>query len=204
MISKGQDWGRRAVVPVDVVVCTDDAAAGAVVAAARGRSEDMVPVLLTGGDLHRTLGGVSGPSVGVGDEATQVSCDVGEVLVDGQLHWFVAHLVIGGPWWLRPTTVVANAAFWRSANMAPRAHPGDGKLDMIEARLALRQRLLSRRRLRSGSHIPHPDISTSRWENNQLDLGPRGDRVSLDGVAMGRAHRLVVRVEPSALVVYVG
>jgi len=204
VISKGQDWGRRAVVPADVVVCTDDAAAGAVVAAARGRPEDIAPVLLTGGDLHRTLGGGSGPTVGVGDEATRVSCDIGEVLLDGKLRWFVAHLVIGGPWWARPTTVVANAAFWRSANVAPRAHPGDGKLDMVEARLALRQRLLSLRRLRSGSHTPHPDISTSRWENHQLDLGPRGDRVSLDDVPVGRVDRVVVRVEPSALVVYVG
>ncbi len=204
MISKGQDWGRRAIVPADVVVCADDAAAAAVVIAARGRPQDMPPVLLTGGDLHRTLGGGTRPTIGVGDEATRVSCDVGEVLLDGKLRWFVAHLVIGGPWWARRTTVVANAAFRRSANVAPRAHPGDGKLDMIEARLVLRQRLLSLPRLRSGTHIPHPDINTSRWENHQLDLGPRGDRVSLDGVRMGRVHRVVVRVEPSALVVYIG
>jgi hypothetical protein len=203
VISKGRDWGRRAIVPPDVVVCSDDAGAGAVVAAARGRPDDIAPVLLTGGDLHRTLGGGPGPTVGVGDEATRVCCDVGEVLLDGKLHWFVAHLVIGGPWWVRSTSVVANAAFLRSANVAPRAHPGDGKLDLIEARLALRQRLLSLRRLRSGTHVPHPDINTSRWENHQIDLGPHGDRVSLDGVRVGRVHRIVVRVEPSALAVYV-
>ncbi len=204
MISKGQDWGRRSIVPADVVICADDAAAAAVVAVARGRPEDTAPVLLTGGDLHRTLGGRTGTTSRVGDEATQVRCDVGEVLLDGTLHWFVAHLVIGGPWWARPTTVVANAAFWRSANVAPRAHPGDGKLDVIQARLPMRQRLLSLRRLRSGLHVPHPDIAVSRWENGQLDLGARGNRVTLDGRPVGRVRQVVVRVEPSALVVYVG
>ncbi|MGB1824394.1 MAG: hypothetical protein ACPHO9_07420, partial [Ilumatobacteraceae bacterium] len=47
---------------------------------------------------------------------------------------------------------------------APRAHPGDGLLDVVEVSdaMPLRQRWMALRRSRTGTHLPHPHISMTR------------------------------------------
>jgi diacylglycerol kinase family enzyme len=55
-----------------------------------------------------------------------------------------------------------------------------------------------RSRLHHGSQLPHPRITERRVSAWQLEL-PRALPVHLDGVPMGAARRLSVRVEPDAL-----
>jgi diacylglycerol kinase family enzyme len=128
--------------------------------------------------------------------------DLGSVLVDGRLHWFVAHLVARRSW-LRGRVLVAMNAQWLGAwDLAPRGHPDDGHLDVTDGDPSLGQRLKARRRLVTGTHLPHPDLQHRRVEAVQADLRPPLD-VFLDGEELGRAAHLSIRVEPDALTVVV-
>lgn len=201
-VERGRDWGTPGPLPDDGLVVRSDAEARAVVERAR-RANQPVPTLgLLGGDLCRTLGGTGNEDRLRGPEAMTLPVDLGAVLVDGRMHWFVAHLVARRSWWRGRVLVAMNAQWLRDWDLGPRAHPGDGLLDVSDGDLALRERWLARRRLPTGTHLPHPGISTSRVPAFQADLDPALD-VWLDGDLIGRARTLSVRVEPDALTVVV-
>ena len=131
----GADWGEAGEIPADAATASNDAAAGEIVADARRANRPIPAVVLTGGDLARTLGVAQ---AGVGEAAaasagTRVVVDVGAALIDGRLHWFVAHLVARRSWWRGRLLVAANASFIDRWNAAPRSHPGDGRLDVFDA-----------------------------------------------------------------------
>ena len=204
----GADLGALGTIPAEARRVADDAAAAEVVAEARRAGRPVPPVVLAGGDLARTFGLVAASAQnaaapGAGEEAgVRVSVDVGAALVDGLLHWFVSHLVARRSWWRGRLLVVANASFVGQWNVAPRAHPGDGRLDTFDARPSLAVRLAARRRLPAGTHVPHPDIVQRRVAAAQFDFDPALD-VRLDGHRVGRATTLSVRVEPAALEVWI-
>lgn len=227
-IARGRDWGEVGPIPEGAVTAATDAEAAAVVAAARRAGAPAPPVVLTGGDLARTLGVIGPPpesaDPGAADRRTErpgpgaadrrtgradpgpaagtcVRVDAGAALVDGRLCWFVAHLVARRSWWRGRVLVVANAAFMGSANVAPRAHPGDGRLDVLDADLRLGARIRAKSRLAAGAHVPHPDITQRRVAAAQFDLDPALD-VHGDGLRLGRAAAVSVRVEPAALEVW--
>ena len=217
----GADYGTAGEIPPGAVAADSDVAAGRIVAEARRANRAIPPVVLTGGDLARTLGVATGgdearkPGVETGRRAeaarsvaprggtgVRVPADVGAALVDGRLHWFVAHLVARRSWWRGRLLVAANASFIGGWNAAPRSHPGDGRLDVFDADPPLAVRLAARRRLPSGSHVPHPQITQRRITAAQYDLDPALD-IYLDGVRLGRARTLSLRVEAGALNVWV-
>jgi hypothetical protein len=218
-IERGAAWGRAAPLPAGGVVVRSDAEARAVVERAR-RAGTPVPVLgLLGGDLCRTLGGRGDEARLRSPEATTVPCDLGSVLVDGRLHWFVAHAVLRRSWWRGRVVAVMNAEWFgprrrggertgrrrggeRSWDVAPRAHPGDGLLDVLDADLGLGDRWKARARLPTGTHVPHPGIRTSRTAALLVDASPALD-VWLDGERIGRAAAVAVRIEPDALTIVV-
>jgi diacylglycerol kinase family enzyme len=73
-----------------------------------------------------------------------------EVDVDGE-PWFAGHAT---------TVVVANGQFLRGADLVPRGHPGDGRLEVQVYALRRGERRSMRRRLTTGTHLPHPRIRT--------------------------------------------
>ena len=185
------------------MVRSDGEAREALEAARRDRRP--FPVLgLLGGDLCRTLGGR-------GDEArfrdgavTLATVDVGEVLLDGRVRFFVAHAVVRGrSWWRGPITAAMNAQYLGRWDVAPRAHPGDGLLDVLEvgAELGAGERWKARRRLPSGTHVPHPKIAVRRLAALQLDV--EGRQVWLDGARQPSAQALSIRLQPDAVTVAV-
>ena len=195
-VERGRDWGGRGIVPADAVVAASNAELRAVITAAR-RADGPIPhVALVGGDLCRTLGGRG--EVVPGGTGSRVVVDIGSVLLDGRLHWFAAHLVARSPigigrWW-----VAANAAYHGSWNLAPRAHPGDGLLDVLDADLRPAAQIAAWRRLGRGDHVPHPDIDYRRLPAVQTTFD-RPLTVRLDGEVIGRVRNLSVRIEPEAL-----
>ncbi len=191
-VHRNRDWGALGMVPEDARTATSNADLLKLL----GDLDSDSVVALTGGDLFRTLGGQGRACPG--SEAAMVDVDVGEVLVDGRLHRFVSHLVVRpsrhpGRWW-----VAANAAHRGGWNVAPRAHPGDGQLDVLEASLSLGQALRAWRRLRLGMHVPHPDIREERTTATQVGFDGSA-RAWLDGMPIGRVDRLSLRVQPGAL-----
>lgn len=204
-IAKGQPYGAPGPLPEGAVVVRSDAEARQVVEDARRERRPLPTLGLLGGDLCRTLGGGRhGPG---GEDHLRTSggvcfpVDLGEVLLDGRIHLFVAHLVARSRLWTR-AVVAMNAQFVGDWNLGPRAHPGDGLLDTYDVRLRPGQLLAVRARLRHGAHLPHPGITERRASAVTVEL-EQPLPVRLDGVAVGPARRVAVRVEPDALQVVV-
>ncbi|MDQ3570669.1 MAG: hypothetical protein M3396_08645 [Actinomycetota bacterium] len=205
-IKKGQSWGKPGSLPDGGVVVRSDADARTVLEEARRRGRPYPPLGLLGGDLWRTLGGTGNEARLRSHQATTFTVDVGQVLVDGSLHLFVAHLVARTRLWTR-ALVVMNAQWLTTQagghwNLGPRAHPGDGLLDVYRVRLGVADLPRVRRRLHHGAHLPHPGIKEQRTTAVQTDVG-RPLPVRLDGVDIGRGRALSVRVELDALTVVV-
>jgi hypothetical protein len=201
----GVDFGEEGDIPPDAAIAGSDAAAGRIVAEAYRAGRPVPPVVLAGGDLARTLGMVEGrhaSSTPVAGTGARFEVDVGAALVEGRLGWFVAHLVARRSWWRGRLLVAANASFMGRWNAAPRSHPADGRLDVFDASPPLSVRLAARRRLPSGTHVPHPDITQRRIAAAQYEFAPNLD-VYLDGERLARARTLSLRVEPGALEVWI-
>ena len=202
-IRRGEQWGTSGRLPSNGVVVATDAAIGRLVEASRRDGADPAPVGLLGGDLCTTLGG-RGDEARLGtDDAARVTVDVARVVLDdGAPQYFVAHLIARRRWWFGRTVAVMNAAWLGSWNVAPRAHPGDGRLDVIDARLSFADRCKARRRLPLGTHLPHPSISVQRVRGIDL-VFDKPTVIRLDGRPVGAATRVRVDVEPDALAVVV-
>ncbi len=201
-LSRGQSWGAPGALPASGVVVTSDAEAAEVVRRARAAGRP-VPVLgLLGGDLCRTLGGLGDERRLRSEDAMTFPVDLGRAEVDGSSHLFVAHLVARGPWWRGRAWVAMNAAWLGDWNLGPRAHPGDGLLDVVDLRVPAGQRRMMRRRLPMGAHVPHPAVVEHRVPAASVELErPLG--VHLDGRPLGPGRRLRVEVEPDAIRVVV-
>lgn len=200
-IAKGEPWGTAGALPPHGVVVRSDAGARAVVEEARRAHVAVPPLGLLGGDLCRTLGGTGDAARLTSTDAVIFPIDVGAVLVDGRLHWFVAHVVAHNRCWTR-TWLAMNAQWLGSLNLAPRAHPDDALLDVFDARLPVAELWKVRARARHGAHLPHPGIGERRVTATQVTF-ERPLRVFVDGVAVGTARTLSVRIEPDAASVVV-
>lgn len=200
-IRKGEEWGEAGALPEGAATVRDDAEARDLVTAARRAGEDPPPLGLLGGDLCRTLGGRGDEARLRSDAAMRLPVDLGSVLLDGVQHWFVAHLVARRSWWRGRIVAAMNAEFVGAWDVAPRAHPNDGVLDVVDVApaMSLADRVKARGRLGTGAHLPHPAISVSRRSAVQVTFD-RPTPVWLDGVRVGEARNLSVRVEPDALV----
>lgn len=129
-------------------------------------------------------------------------------------HYFCAHLVCIALSGIRAragrklrrhlfaqhTILVMNVPFMGDDNIAPRAHPNDGALDLIEGRLPRWDRIRALRRLPTGTHVPHPELAQRRVRSAELGTG-EPLQVFADGRLLGTASRLRVRCVPDALVV---
>ncbi len=200
-IRPGEEWGHHGALPPGAPVVETDAAAAQLVAdwLHGGGPPGELVVGIAGGDLHRTIGAPAAERMRT-DAAMWLPCDVGRAVIDGIERYFVAHLTAGrGVWFRGRTAVVMNAAFIGPANLGPKAHPGDGRLDVTIGSLGWRDRLSARSRYGAGSHLPHPQLATSRVA--AIDLRFEGPvRVRLDGVDAGRAREIAVEVVPDAFV----
>lgn len=200
-IEKGRSWGRLAPLPAAGVVVGSDAQARQVLEEARRDGRPYPPLGLVGGDLCRTLAGPGDEGRLRSDRAMSFPVDVGQVLVDGRLHLFVAHLVAHSRWWTR-AVVAMNAQWVGEWNLGPRAHPNDGLLDTYDCRLPLADLPKVRRRLAAGAHLPHPGIKERRVAAWTVEL-ERALPVWLDGEVVDRGGTLAVRVEPDAVTVVI-
>ena len=201
-IEPGADWGESSAVPEDAIWVDSDSAAREQIVAARRANDPLPRLCLTGGDLAHGLGGGRDHNRLVEGNATHVRVDLGAVLLDGRIDWFLANMVARRSWLRGRIVVVANSDFLGDWNIAPRAHPGDGLLDLVDANPGLSDRLEARRRLPSGGHVPHPSIRIRRAASFQLEL-EQPTPVRLDGQAVGKAKMLSVRCEPATVDVWI-
>ncbi|CAN5625283.1 hypothetical protein BH24ACT5_BH24ACT5_03920 [soil metagenome] len=199
-IKRGAPWGRPApatdVTNPHVVVTTDAGVAAAVT------SGDAPAVVVRGGDLWRAVGSPEGPV------SRELPIDVLRITADGVDVTAVAHIVAWrtgrlGPW-RGPVVGAFNVDHVGPFDVAPEAHPNDGRFDVVEVAsgMSWRARWQARRRLPSGTHVPHPDISTRRVRHAEFSF-EQPMAVRIDGVAVGPLTSCSVTIDPDAAVVLV-
>lgn len=210
-IRRGESWGERRVLPAGLPTASSDAAAGHWYGSAPPGAA-ATGLVLSGGDLARTLGSVRAPVVG--EEASTAPVDVLAVAAgSGESCSAVAHVVVragtgGRGWWKSRGRIVLvmNAQFLDDADPTPRCHPSDGRADVLDVSAALgwRARRQVRTRLRTGSHLPHPSLTVSSAPLHAVEYtGPC--TVLVDGEVWLRRRdgvRLAIRVVPDALTVW--
>ena len=200
-IRKGEPWGEAAVCPDNLRVVPTDRDLREWVIWHRTRGRPIGDVGVSGGDLARTCGG----STGGHPSAAKVTIDVMRVVLDGgDPTWGVAHVVARRRWLRDDIVMVMNAQFLGPYDVVPRAHPNDGRLDVlrIDAGMSPRERLQARARARTGTHLPHRHLSVQ----SSADVDLRFERpmvIWVDGVRLGTAGALTVSAEPDALTAYV-
>ncbi|MGI9642140.1 MAG: hypothetical protein ACR2N9_05095 [Acidimicrobiia bacterium] len=199
-LSPGEAWGDVEVLPANAPVVVSDAELVACIGPDIGvtTATDLPIVGLAGGDLCASLGGRGDVADRRGAPTTVVTIDVASVSTDAGDHVFAAHLFARGWFWAGEGVAVMNAERCSSWLVAPRAHPGDGLLDVVQGRLSVRDRLLARQRLRTGDHLPHPALAVRRTARLDLEFD-RPRRVVVDGIAHGTSQRLLIEVLPNAV-----
>lgn len=193
-IRKGEEWGVAASPPLPLTVAAGDAELAALVALDAGGCYG-----LSGGDLHRSVG--SPPPRA---DTQRLPIDALMVTIDDRQLLAVAHVIALRHWWTGPLLAVMNCDHLGRWNVAPRAHPNDGRFDVVEVSpaMSLRHRLQARRRLMAGTHVPHPDI-TVRVTHRAAWTFESPTPVRVDGIDRGRCTRLAVAISPDHFAIYV-
>lgn len=207
-IEKGVPWGERVAPPADTPTFTDCAALGAhlrTIPTFNSPNNIRQPHEFVLHDVSfRSLLGIDHEDNG---NAIRIPIDVLEVsfVLERGEDQAVAldHVMLGGRLLWDELVLVSNTGFWRSRRIAPRAHPNDGRADVVtvSARMGIRQRLLAWRRARWGTHLPHPAINIEQHAQYHWSGAPR--LLTIDGAHRGIVTSVHVRVVADALVVYV-
>ncbi len=194
VIEKGGTYGRPGLTPAHMPQCGSDRELAAHIARA-----GTAPCTVVEGDVLATLGGGARPGV----VPLAYPLDVLEVRLDGGPKVLaVAHVIARRRFWRGECAVAMNAAWRNDWYLGPRSHPNDGLVDVTVGALSAQQRYLALRRVRTGSHLPHPKLKVTRaahWEH--AFHSPVG--VWIDGRAHGSARHIEIDVHPDAGLVVV-
>ena len=190
MIRRGEPWGLETTWPEDAVIIHSDHALAL--------ADPSRPVFLASGDISRSLGHPSMPS---GDgKCTEVRIDAMLCTVAssaGERKIVAASSIIVGSHWRHRHMIISNGGWWNEWNIAPRAHPNDGIVELLtlSEKMTMRQRWLAKRKMRTGTHLPHPDISMVRISSATVDR-ISGEKLLIDGQAVSIWESLSVEVLP--------
>ena len=201
-IRKRRPWGTPGRLGASGIVISRDACASALLAEARAARRALPEFGLVGGDLCATLGGLGREEHLHGPDARRYPVDLGIAVADGVEYVFVAHVIVRRRWWRGRIVAAMNAQWYGSWDLGPKSHPNDGLLDVSDATLRFADKLAARRRVKTGTHVPHPDIAVRRTAEASFDFDP-ASLLEVDGVAVGTVRHLEVSVEPDAFEVVI-
>jgi diacylglycerol kinase family enzyme len=100
------------------------------------------------------------------------------------------------------SVVVANGQFLRGADLVPRGHPGDGRLEVQVYAPTAGERGAMRRRVAAGTHLPHPRIVTASGRRAEVRFAAPVP-LEVDGVAAPARADLDATVREGAFVLLV-
>jgi len=187
-IRRGGDWGRLGTPPEDIPSAKSDREIG------ERLGDGLTTIRLCGGDMFATLGGSTSESL---TPSLELPIDVMQISFkhsrDSELNTRLAssHCVLRainarGGWFRGSAVAVMNAQYLGKWDVAPRGHPNDGRVEVLEVdtRMSVRQRIIARSRMQTGTHLPHPDISVKSvsefvWSDSVLTMWIDGAKIGL-------------------------
>jgi hypothetical protein len=212
-IRHGQPWGRPAPSGPDIEVVGDDGDLAAAMTRNPGvlarfrpspQSDIARAVGLTGDDAGTTEVALDALALDQRGGRTAVNVVVVGAPPD-RLRWTsrsasMTVTIDGRPWFAGPATtvVVASGQFLRGVDLVPRGHPGDGWAEVQVYSLPRRERRPMRRRLVTGTHVPHSSIHTTRARHVEIGLD-RPLPLEVDGRRRGPTRRVDVTLLPGTV-----
>lgn len=201
-IRKFQEWGLEITRPENIQFCGSDAEAAKIATHYRSNRLAMPHIHLTGGSMAISLGYPHTLSDTVAHELPIDLLRVRYTTTDETQHTTMAtnSVVMRHRWWLGKIVAITNGGYFRNWEIAPRAHPNDGVFDVVETTnsMSYRQRLIARRRLSSGSYVPHPSIDQRQCrEDSWFFTEPM--HLYLDEEFVGSITQVQVTIEPDAI-----
>ena len=187
-IRRGADWGRLGTPPEGLPCARSDHEIG------EHLGDGITTIGVRGGDMFATLGGSTSGSL---PPTLELPIDVMRISYkhsrDSELKTRVAssHCVLRsrngrGGWFWGNAVAVMNAQYFGEWDVAPRGHPNDGRVEILEvnARMSVRQRMIARSRMKTGTHLPHPDISVKSvsefvWSGSAMSMWIDGAKIGL-------------------------
>lgn len=202
-ISKHLEWGRDILKPVDLVICRDDAAASRLLTGLIGESKQLPIIAIKSSKLARALG-TNGAQL-ESKSMRALPFDLIKINFTNSSDEKVMVIAIGyailrNSWWRGEITAVLNTSFIGNWDCAPRSHPNDGKFDVVSVGSQMRpmQRLIASRRLRLGTHLPHPQISTHQATNLELSSSALPN-LFVDGQRFAKVSQINFTLLPDAV-----
>jgi putative lipid kinase YegS-like protein len=218
VIRPGRPWGHATTSPPDVVCRGDDAALAGAVRAHPGALLQLVANeesdlaravglrVTDDGDAHEakaggtelTLDAIRDDAGGLAVNAVIVGPSPDRLRAFHRARW-VRVTIDGRVRYTGPATtvVVASGQYLRGSDLVPRSHPGDGILEIQAYALGPAQRAGMRRRLGSGTHLPHPGIRTWRGRSVHVEAR-RALRIERDRHPGGRTRSFTAEVDPAS------
>ena len=197
-IEKGKEWGTPIAVPSHRVFVTSDREL------ANATSKDIVSVV--GGDVWRALG----MPVATSESTTGMllPLDALEVSVTAEgvtTTVLAASCVEIGRWRYVPLlqkrsryVCISNAGLVGKRSIAPKAHPNDGKFEVmtLAGEMDVRQRRLSYKRSILGTHVPHPFIEIKQAVS--IDIARQSSReiLHIDHIHISQWDSISVAISP--------
>jgi hypothetical protein len=206
-IRKGQEWGHFEERPSDLQLVADDVAACEVVSKCVIESSSTLNLSILKSDMARTLG-----ITGATNLNSQMLCTKFDVIEATYVltkseetirRCFIGRAFISEKLFFGRTIAVLNSSFVGNRDWAPKAHPNDGKLDLVEldGSMNVRQRLTALKLMKSGSHLPHPKIRYNQLSEYEYATD-RSASLSIEGVRIGSIRHCFFRVLPDAVNLY--
>jgi len=207
-IRKGDLWGEPCSAPIGLPEFATERDLGGNI-----RTNGTIPeAVLKSGTLNQALG-VSTATTDRGQIKVMIDlikveytghdgCDRNDIAVGSVL--------IGRRSWLGGLYIVSNCGYLGTREVLSKAHPNDGVMDVLAVRSSMpfMQRLQALRKIRTSSHLPHPDISTKQTERFSWPIvgdeaRSKGARLVIDGESLGLVKSVRMQVIPDAITLYV-
>lgn len=194
-IRKGEPWGHNFEVPLT----TRDVASDRQLA--HGSQSDVH--ILSAGDLFEALGRPAAAQIGETRTLVQIDAMDCTITTDTSSYSLLASATIEIGQWAglgKPHRyiVVTNGGLLDGRNVTPRAHPNDALLDSmsLDPSMPLRERRESRRRARTGVHVPHPSITISRGDSFAFRREFKREKLVIDRHRITSWNSIVIKVRP--------
>lgn len=204
-IKRGQDWGQLVERPDRLHIFDDDSSFGSFLSDNRALDWSSMNFAILKSEAARDLG-LSGARTDSSQmlrtsfDLIEVQAQVGDLRIT---RFLVGQAVLGNGFFRGRTVGVFNVSFHAGRDWAPRAHPNDGKMDVVEFAKDMKfaQRFAAYRKLKTGSHLPHPDISYHQSNQYQFD-DLRATRLTVDSLDLGAVKTCTFQVIVDAVTLY--